>query len=141
MYLHIYTSVSQVLKLPETFVNEKKIVSLLNVSGNCYIWLTEVHIKFVKDLSKMESAKSHAWHACVLACLHAHVLGLFACLRAWRVCMLTSWHAWHVCVFVCLHERALLTCFLRCVLGVFTIDVPMFLSNYLFCLHKSRLCN
>ena len=37
MYLHIYTSVSQVLKLPETFVNEKKIVSLLNVSGNCYI--------------------------------------------------------------------------------------------------------
>ena len=38
MYLHIYTSVSQVLKLPETFINEKKkIVSLLNVSGNCYI--------------------------------------------------------------------------------------------------------
>ena len=24
MYLHIYTSVSQVLKLPETFINEKK---------------------------------------------------------------------------------------------------------------------
>ena len=24
MYLHIYTSISQVLKLPETFINEKK---------------------------------------------------------------------------------------------------------------------
>ena len=39
MYLHIYTSISQVLKLPETFINEKKkkFVSLLDVSGNCYI--------------------------------------------------------------------------------------------------------
>ena len=26
-------------------------------------------------------------------------------------------------------------------LGVFTIDVLTFLSSYLFCLHKSRLCN
>ena len=34
-----------------------------------------------------------------------------------------------------------LTCLRAYVLGVFAIDVLTFLSNYLFCSHKSRLCN
>ena len=88
-----------------------------------------------------ESAKCCARRACVLtclACLHAGVLGMFPCLCAG---VLTCSRASRVCVLACLYPRALLTCFLWCVLGVFTIDVLTFLSNYLFCLHKSRLCN
>ena len=41
----------------------------------------------------IESAKSRAWRArvlCVFTCLRVHVLGVFACLRAWR--------AWRACV-------------------------------------------
>ena len=50
-----------------------------------------------------ESAKSRAWRACVLcvfacfACLRAHVLGVFACLRAcMRVLpMMRAWRVYH----------------------------------------------
>ena len=107
-----------------------------------------------------------ALHVYVLACSRARHVCVFACWRAWRVCVLMCWRAWrawmltcwHVCVLACLaflhagilaflrawrvcvlayfYARALLTCFLWCVLGLLT-----FLPNYLFCMHKSRLCN
>ena len=83
----------------------------------------------------IESAKSCARRACALcvfACLRAHVLGVFACWRVWRVCVVT-------CLRVCV--LGVLACLRACMLGVFTIDVLTFLSNYLFSLHKSRLCN
>ena len=100
-------------------------------------------------------ACSRAWRAYVLACSRAwraYVLGVFTCLCArvldaltcLRACVLTCLACLRACVptcLVCLYARALLTCFLWCVLGVFTINLLTFLSNYLFCLHKSRLCN
>ena len=81
----------------------------------------------------------------VLTWLRAYVLACLACLRAWRVCVLgvlmclTCLHARMLGVL--LYSRALLTCFLWCVLGVLDIGVLTFLSDYSFCLHKSRLYN
>ena len=115
--------------------------------------------KFQSDcLRVFESAKLRAWRACVLTCLacstclracvftclacsRAYVLGVFTCLRAHVLGVLTCLRAHVIGVLACLYVRALLTCFLWCVLCVFTINLLTFLSNYLFCLHKSRLCN
>ena len=118
-----------------------------------------------------ESAKLRAWRTCVLACfaclracvftclayLHVYVLACLACLRTYvlaclracvlgvlaylRACMLGMFACFRACVPACLYLHALLTCFLWCMLGLFSIDVLTFLSNYLFCLNKSRLCN
>ena len=76
-----------------------------------------------------ESAKSRAW-------------------RAWRVCVLGMLDVLACLAYFCarvlgvlLYSCALLTCLLWCVFGVLSIGILTFLSNYLFCLHKSRLCN
>ena len=73
-----------------------------------------------------ESAKSRAWRACVLG-----MLDVLACLAYFCARVLG----------VLLYSCALLTCLLWCVFGVLSIGILTFLSNYLFCLHKSRLCN
>ena len=86
-------------------------------------------------------ACSRAWRACVLTCLGAHVLGVLACSRTYVLGVLTCLRAYVLGVLACLCVHALLTCFLWCMLCVFTINLLTFLSNYLFCLHKSRLCN
>ena len=83
----------------------------------------------------------HAWHACVLTCLRAWVLGVLTCLtclHARVLGMLLCSCAWRACVL------AMMKCFtfLRvCMHGVLSIGTLTFLSNYLLCLHKSRLCN
>ena len=64
-----------------------------------------------KKYNFIESAKSRAWLACVLACfacLRACVLKCLACLRAYVLACLRAWRA---CVLACLRA---------CVLGVLT---------------------
>ena len=131
------------------------------------VQLKKTSLRKLKTLWEiMESAKSSAWHTCMLvcfaclracvltclACLHAGMLGMFACLHASMFGMfacLACLHTYmlaYLCacvlgILLCLYVCALLTCFLWCVLDMLTIDALTFLSNYLFCLHKSRLCN
>ena len=98
----------------------------------------------------IESAKSRARCAYALAC--------FACLHAWRVCMLPCLRAPVLDVLgvlpclTCLvawralsaYVLAMMKCFTFLhvfVLSVLSIGILTFLSNYLFRLHKSRLCN
>ena len=113
----------------------------------------------------MESAKSCAWRAYVLACLACLRACVLACLACLRACVLTCLRAWCGTVLPCLaclrpyllacsrawrarvfdvlaHSRAwcayvldIMKCFtfLRFfVLGVLSIGVLTFLSNYLF---------
>ena len=62
-----------------------------------------------------------------LTCLHACVLDVLLCL-----CALCAYMLAMMKYFTFLHV---------CVLGMLSIGILTFLSNYLICLHKSRLCN
>ena len=84
----------------------------------------------------------------VFSSLLNRVLGVLACSRAWRVCVLGMLDVLACLAYFCarvlgvlLYSCALLTCLLWCVFGVLSIGILTFLSNYLFCLHKSKLCN
>ena len=59
------------------------------------IYLVRVIFSFLL----LESAKSHAWRPCVLACLRACVL---THLRDWCACVFTSSRARVFCVLACL---------------------------------------
>ena len=74
---------------------------------------------FLCDLRWTESAKSRAWSAYVLACLHVCVLTCLACLRA---CVLTYLACLRGCVLTWLraHVFGVLTCLRAYVFGVFT---------------------
>ena len=85
-------------------------------------------------------------HAKVLACLRVSVLGVLGvlpCLRACRAYVLpclACLRARVLCVLMASYDEMFY--FLTCLhAGVLSIGVLTFLSNYLFCLHKSRLCN
>ena len=94
----------------------------------------------------------------VLACSRALRVYVLACSRAWRVYVLTCLRDWRACVLPCfsacvlawsrafvfawfVYVLTMMKCFTFLRVCVLSIGVLTFLSNYLFCLHKSRLCN
>ena len=50
----------------------------------------------------IESAKSRAWRACMLACLTCLRACVFTCLACLRACVLTCLACLHACVLTCL---------------------------------------
>ena len=87
-----------------------------------------MHFPYAEVYHRMGIGWEKSTHTMGKVSLLNRVLGVLACSRTWRAYVLACSSAW-------------LTCFLWCLLGVFTINLLTFLSNYLFCLHKSRLCN
>ena len=81
-----------------------------------------------------ESAKSRAWRGYVLACSCAWRVYMLTCLRACVLdvfAFLACSRAWRAFIFACFAYVAY----------SLSIGVLTFLPNYLFYLHKSRLCN
>ena len=117
-----------------------------------------IHMRKSNGPKTDESAKSGAWCAFVLACLCVCILMWLVCFCAWHACVLgllgmlmclTCLHACMLDVLLCLcalhaYVLAMMKCFTFlhvCMLGMLSIGILTFLSNYLICLHKSRLCN
>ena len=89
-------------------------------------------------------ACSRTWCVCVLTCLACLGVSVLTCFRA---CMLPCFHASVLGVLGMLACLAYLHAYVLAMMKCFTflcvsvLGILTFLSNYLLCLHKSRLCN
>ena len=108
-------------------LDQKKIVSLINRVLGMLACSRALRVYMLACLVCLR--------ACMLPCFRASVFGVLACFRLACLACSRAWRAYLLAMIKCFT-------FLRvCVLGVLRIGVLTFLSNYLFCLHKLRLCN